>query len=140
MDLHIEFQLASKFQAAQLYRCFFLPAKSEEKLKLSVLDSLDSSSEKSTSASSSGNTTPLTTDAPTPTCKGVSHRLRAPKLTQEEIDDLATQFSEALPEREFSMASLQGYLMMYKVRPHDAAKNFLEWIEKEQRDRAVKAS
>lgn len=135
MDLHIEFKLASKLQAAQLYRCFYFPdAELEEKDELSALNS---SSEKG-SPSPSFKISSSTPDAQT--CKGFTHRLRAPKLSRQEIDDLAIQFSDSLPEREFSMASLQGYLMVYKIRPHDAVKNFSQWIEKERSDRAAKAS
>ncbi|EPQ56274.1 P-loop containing nucleoside triphosphate hydrolase protein [Gloeophyllum trabeum ATCC 11539] len=49
------------------------------------------------------------------------------------LDELAEQFAAAMPERECSMATLQGYLMQYKTSPRDAALNAAAWVE-EQRE------
>ncbi|TFK39775.1 P-loop containing nucleoside triphosphate hydrolase protein [Crucibulum laeve] len=150
MDIHIEFKLASKYQAAELYRRFYMPDAEEESEKGSVdsgYASISDEKEKDlialddTSSEASEPSTPAKTSPPpleVPVFIGGSHRFRAPKLSREQIDDFATQFSEAIPEREFSMASLQGYLMMYKIRPADAAKEAGEWVARERADKAAK--
>ena len=38
-----------------------------------------------------------------------------------------------MPEREFSMASIQGLLMQYKARPRAVIKAVKGWIENERR-------
>jgi len=43
-----------------------------------------------------------------------------------------------MPEREFSMASLQGYLMTYKIRPYEAVKEVSAWVERERAERLEK--
>lgn len=58
--------------------------------------------------------------------------------SKSQLNNLAIIFGNMLPEREFSMASLQGYLMMYKTKPVDAVHDFGAWIEKERKERAEK--
>ncbi|KXN84242.1 putative mitochondrial chaperone BCS1-B [Leucoagaricus sp. SymC.cos] len=110
MDLHIEFKLASKYQARELYRCFFLPdsellAEAEARSKSPSRDGSEADTNKAE---------------------------RTEKVSLLEVEETASNTSEtstavastlpdALPEREFSMASLQGYLMTYKTRPMEAA-------------------
>lgn len=174
MDLHIEFKLASKHQAKELYRCFYSPDNkppaagaatqteshsptkskgkdhkepTEKTLLLDIDDVTSTTSEQTTAVpsvssspkenllalfdtSSSDSGPPATLpDDPTVT----RPHSKTPILSESQIDKLATVFSEILPEREFSMASLQGYLMLYKTRPTDAVSEFAAWIEKERR-------
>uniref|UniRef100_D8QCB9 AAA+ ATPase domain-containing protein n=1 Tax=Schizophyllum commune (strain H4-8 / FGSC 9210) TaxID=578458 RepID=D8QCB9_SCHCM len=83
MDVHVEFKLASRYQARELFRHFYAPRHKDD-------------------------------------CSS--------KLEAAVADALAARFAEAIPEREFSMASLQGYLMGYKVRPQDAVENVECWV------------
>ena len=163
MDLHVEFKLASKYQAEELFKCFYLP--SEVEASKDEADADESSGEDQTSedpdddcsyseqsnSPSDDNekqalipsvpktTTTIadpslsTTSSPSFTTPyaGADHRLRAPKLSHTQIMALATQFSDAIPERLCSMASLQGYLMMYKTRPEAAATDAKAWVEHE---------
>ncbi|KAJ8695306.1 hypothetical protein PTI98_007912 [Pleurotus ostreatus] len=149
MDIHIEFKLASKIQARELYRCFYQPSEDMESEKYDdvpseLLDDVDAETSSQTSDSSD------TLVAPSPTLPEPKngkallsmmpdHRRRAPKLEREQIGRLAHAFADAVPEREFSMASLQGYLMVYKTRPFDAVKDVRAWVEKERADAARKA-
>lgn len=149
MDIHIEFKLASKTQARELYHCFYRPSEDMESEKYDdvpseLLDDVDAETS-SQSSDSSG-----TLVAPSPTLPEPKngkallsmmpdHRQRAPKLGREQIGRLAHAFADAVPEREFSMASLQGYLMVYKTRPFDAVKDVRAWVEKERADAARKA-
>lgn len=148
MDIHIEFKLASRYQARELYRCFYLPDSDlAEKGTVAEKES-DSAEENDDSGYSSANekvppspSEASTIDSPIEpfTFGGSSHRARAPKLSHRKIASLADRFASSLPEREFSMAALQGYLMAYKVRPFDAVKDAVAWVQKERAERARKS-
>lgn len=129
MDLHIEFKLASKYQAGQLFRRFYLPVdvpeldeEDERDEKESVdsgysstgnhvpgEDGSDTSSEPPSPSvtDSPSSTTVLLPDTEKPVFTGISHRGRPPKLARNHISELAEQFAGVIPERECSMASLQ---------------------------------
>ncbi|KAH0582998.1 hypothetical protein H2248_010889 [Termitomyces sp. 'cryptogamus'] len=141
MDIHIEFKLASQYQARELYQRFYLPdgeeaedEKDADVMKKESIDSGNSSAENATlidlDADSGASKTP-TVPTENTTMRGFSHSERAPKLSRAQTLQLASQFSGAIPERKMSMANLQGYLMAYKTRPFDAVKNISTWVEKE---------
>lgn len=144
MDIHLEFKLASKYQAGELYRCFYLPeGEDTPEDDASDKDSVDSSIDSGYASADQDNLIDLETSevssiAPTPPVSEKvvgfrrSHRDRAPKLSRPQVASLADQFADAIPDREFSMASLQGYLMGYKTRPFEATKEVAGWIEKER--------
>lgn len=130
MDIHVEFKLASKYQARELYRCFYFPdSESDEEDSPEPLDEKPS---KSPSEKDSSNSEPTS-------FSGHSHQSRKRKLRPAEVDVLAAQFGDVIPEREFSMASLQGYLMTFKIRPEEAIKDAPAWIEKERAERVKNA-
>ncbi|KAF8159432.1 P-loop containing nucleoside triphosphate hydrolase protein [Crassisporium funariophilum] len=149
MDIHIEFKLASQFQAQELYRCFYLPDTEEDKEGKETgteksNDNVDSGyssdvtvNEKTSPTTTSSELEVVTPSEPT-TLGDRAHRARAPKLSRGKINALAARFSAAIPEREFSMASLQGYLMAYKVRPYEAVEQAPHWVEKERTEAAAK--
>lgn len=146
MDLHIEFTDASKYQAKELFTRFYLPGDKslgEEDVgeKDSVTDSgYDSSSEKSasdpptpiTAVSSALETLPTSLLPDSSFVLGAMHKGQVPKLLRSQAEALATQFADAVPEKEFSMASLQGYLMTYKTRPFEAVNDASEWVMKQR--------
>ena len=117
MDLHIEFNLASRFQAEELFKRFYAPSGSTVQDK-DLIDLSEPASEKEG-----------------PSFVGVAHRTRAPELPIERVHALAAQFAEAIPERELSMASLQGFLMTHKTRPFGAVEEIGAWVEKELAER-----
>ncbi|KAG6811644.1 hypothetical protein H0H92_006459 [Tricholoma furcatifolium] len=147
MDVHIEFKLASKFQACELFRCFYLPEDDDDDTPVDgsedsvttadcsndpALIDFDAHSDSSTLVSSME---PSSVDSQSPDkaiMHGFSHLERAPKLTRTNVLELARQFAEAVPERALSMASLQGYLMTYKTRPFHAVKDISDWVESER--------
>ena len=63
---------------------------------------------------------------------------RIPKLKRSEVDKLAKEFAQHIPDREFSMAAIQGLLMQYKTRPLAAVREAAEWVEKERKKRSSK--
>jgi len=151
MDLHVEFKLASRYQADELFKRFYLPSSpktpaddqepksncaqshpngsmhdgdSTNLIDLSVPnDTADSSSSPSACSEKS--------EPVAPTYVGTRHRGHAPKLSSDQLSALAAQFASAIPEREVSMAALQGYLMSQKTRPWEAASEFSAWLQKE---------
>ena len=133
MDIHVEFRLASQYQARELYKCFYFP------------DAPDEATADDETSGDSGYVTPTSDgpDEPTspvssktvivpdeaPTYSGTTHSERAPRLSKKRIERLAEQFASRIPERELSMASLQGYLMSYKTRPLQAVDDVDRWVE-----------
>ena len=127
MDLHIEFKLASKDQARGLFEAFYSPPSAPE----DALDEKYSDDDDMLPTSATSDSTEKQ--------QLLSQSLRSATLPREKSRPLATQFAEAIPEREFSMASLQGYLMMYMVRPYDAAKNAAAWVDQERAEKAERS-
>ena len=139
MDIHVEFRLASQYQASELYKRFYLP------------DAPDEATPDDEATSDSGYATPATDGSISPTSSvsksigpdeppkynGTTHTTRVPKLSKKKIERLAEQFAAHIPQRELSMASLQGYLMSYKTRPFQAVDDVERWVEdtREGRDR-----
>ena len=145
MDIHMEFKLASMHQARELFKCFYLPDKKErdrQKLNEKGGDCGDSpGTDKKTrlNLQKEGDLLSCRTsrapDAP-PGYAGSLHtnKVRTESLSIEKILAIADEFADCIPEREFSMASLQGYLMGYKVRPVDAVRDIREWVEKGRKE------
>jgi chaperone BCS1 len=138
MDIHVEFKLASKYQSRKLFYSFYLPS---DEAAAADDDEKDEDKESDSGYNSSANTdvdaesTPSEPDvaaAEKPTFFGTSHRQHAPKLRRKQVAELAARFSEAIPERELSMAALQGFLMTYKIRPYEAVNAAKDWVESER--------
>ena len=122
MDVHVEFKLASRYQARELFRHFYAPrhrdGTNSESQCMSARAGSDSGYQSVASgyrsvASSSRSQSPTPVDV---ACGMLHHHARQFRLEAAVADALAARFAEAIPEREFSMASLQGYLMGYKAR------------------------
>ncbi|EIN05401.1 P-loop containing nucleoside triphosphate hydrolase protein [Punctularia strigosozonata HHB-11173 SS5] len=147
MDMHVEFKLASRYQAAELFKCFFMPDEEEEvEEKEGEEVSPSRRSEKSEDSGYESVQKPVEEKAISPapssatgSIRGIPHAGSQPTLSKAQVQALATRFSEALPERQFSMAALQGYLMMYKIHPVEAVEEFAKWVEQEMKQREEKA-
>ncbi|KAG6833139.1 hypothetical protein H0H87_010853 [Tephrocybe sp. NHM501043] len=141
MDLHIEFKNASKYQARELFNRFYLPTPPAVGVATSLLKGKepekssdpDTVHEKIDSDIAASGFTTLPADLSLFT--GQTHVERAPTLNDIRIAELAEQFADAIPDRECSMASLQGYLMSYKTRPVQAAAGVTAWVDKEREGR-----
>ncbi|KAJ1304747.1 hypothetical protein OPQ81_005885 [Rhizoctonia solani] len=133
MDVWVEFKNATKWQCEQLFNNFFPaasadsippgppPSIEEEKRAagLPVEDhELDCNCRKKVERLPDGTLTPTLAPA---------KRLDAVTLAQ-----LAKKFAEAIPEDEFSVASLQGYLLKNKTRPQAAADEAAAWVISER--------
>jgi mitochondrial chaperone BCS1 len=135
MDLHVEFRLASRYQARELYKHFYAP---DPPKKATVYgdedDAFDNPGYVAPTNEDSGPTPNGVGPNEVPKYNGIAHSARAPELSREEIERLAEEFSALIPERELSMASLQEFLMTYKVRPFQAVDDVEQWV-KETRER-----
>jgi chaperone BCS1 len=146
MDLHVEFRLTSRYQARELYRRFYVPDAPEKVAEDDEDDAAAGDSGYVTPTKDDSDSTPsvLTCVGPeglSPNHNGTMHSARAPKLSIKRIERLAEQFSSRIPERELSMASLQGYLMAYKTRPLQAVDDIERWVKETQaaQDRRAEA-
>ncbi|THH17283.1 hypothetical protein EW146_g3496 [Bondarzewia mesenterica] len=64
----------------------------------------------------------------------------APPLSGARLAILAKQFADSIPDEEFSVAALQGYLLKNKSRPEKAASDAAAWVisEREMREKLKK--
>jgi chaperone BCS1 len=160
MDLHIEFKLASRYQAEELFKRFYLPSSpkpttdDDQEAKSSPAQShpngstpnggpnnlidLDVPDDIIGSPPSSPSAYSEKSERAALTYIGTRHRGHAPKLSSDQLSALAAQFASAIPEREVSMAALQGFLMSQKNRPWEAAKEVSDWLQKEFADKKAR--
>ncbi|PBK71451.1 P-loop containing nucleoside triphosphate hydrolase protein [Armillaria solidipes] len=150
MDLHIEFRLSSKYQARELFKRFYIPSNQSEAEEDDDDETADSGYGSTTPSEATDSTPPSpsgskASESPIsesssllpapPVFFGNRHVGRAPKLSRRRVDKLAMTFSDIIPERQFSMATLQGYLMMHKTNPFVAVAGAQDWVQKEMNDR-----
>ncbi|CUA74300.1 Mitochondrial chaperone BCS1 [Rhizoctonia solani] len=148
MDVHVEFRLASKWQAKQLFKSFFPPVAPSDR---SHADEADFEEKVSQSVTGSSSSTLVESEAPRsrtpsiisvpcrPAFKSADGPVRsAPKLSAATVEYLAQQFANAIPEEEVSMAALQGHLMCHKRQPKEAVDSAPAWIARERQAREVK--
>ena len=146
MDYHIEFKLASQYQIGELFKKFYLstPRTSTPQRPLSQ-DYLTSKDDgRNRRFSNPGNGTPVEklvdVESPTgvqdqPLSTIVRRSNHDVELSPEQLNVLVERFREAIPEREFSMAALQGYLLMHRTQPHRAVECARKWVEEEMAKR-----
>ena len=133
MDVHVEFKLASQYQASGLFKRFYMP---EEKATSTSVEEVSDDGE---SDKDSGYATPpkeKLVDVELPEGEGLLPS-REKELGLAELALLSEKFKDCIPDREFSVAALQGYLMMHKGRPHDAVEFVDAWVQEEKAKRVV---
>ncbi|KAI6021514.1 P-loop containing nucleoside triphosphate hydrolase protein [Pisolithus microcarpus] len=160
MDVWIEFKNASKWQAEALFRNFFPSAEKDDEVIEGDLEGI----EIPTTPTPSSNSSTLWSRSPSfssssciPMQEGIDkmdqecqppsieehitacHHAAKP-LTAARLAQLAKQFADAIPEEEFSVAALQGYLLRNKSQPETAAMGAAAWVtsERELRERLSK--
>ena len=135
IDHIVEFKLASQYQFGELFKRFYLPTTSKDEGE-------------NRRTSNPGHRTPVEPrtevllDAESPMgmqdqpLAALAHRKkREVEVSPEELDVLVERFREAIPEREFSMAALQGYLLMHKTQPRRAVECARKWVGEEMAKR-----
>lgn len=133
LDVWIEFRNASKWQSECLFRNFF-PSADPSEIVISPEEA------RAVEASISA-TTPSTLSTPTTEADVPSDTRFTPPppeleyqtpLSPQRLAELAKEFAEAIPADEFSVASLQGWLLKNKTRPEMAASGAAEWVKSER--------
>lgn len=152
LDLHIEFKLASKYQARELYKRFYTASSAAASLDDSSDDEKVRDGDEKDSGYNSRSSSPApSTRSPSEKTSGIpegvssayvgmTRSTRALQLSPKKAAALAAQFAEIIPVGAFSMATLQGYLMAYKVRPYDAITNAPAWVDKKLKERATQVA
>ncbi|KLO10871.1 P-loop containing nucleoside triphosphate hydrolase protein [Schizopora paradoxa] len=155
LDVHVRFDYAGKWQVEELFRCFFPPrqapddrsdtsscsstvvAEDEPDRKsdeaLSPPDSPVSLQHDENRSPSSDNDNDEQLDKYHSAIFTVDSGSHCPALTRDGVDELARKFAEHIPDREFSMAAIQGLLMQYKTRPFGAIQDADEWVVEERK-------
>ena len=123
MDVHVEFKLASQYQAGELFKRFYKPEESVRKTVESVANG--------DKVSGYFTLSKKLADIGLPEGEKVlSSHGKEPDAAELEL--LSEKFKDHIPDREISMAALQGYLMTHKGRPRDAIEGIEEWVQKEK--------
>ena len=155
LDLHVEFGLASEHQARELFKRFYTASESQDVLpedddgdKDEDEDEKDSGYASRTASTihdyqdstAANESAPLTMpEAVKSVYVGMTHTGHGSYLPPKKVVALADRFASAIPPHTFSMATLQGYLMAYKVRPYVAVEKAPAWVEKKMREAAAQA-
>ena len=61
-------------------------------------------------------------------------------LSESQLDAIAQQFAEELPEETFAPSDVQGYLLMHKKNPRDAVEQVGAWRDKKLAEAAAKTA
>lgn len=136
LDMHVEYALAGRWQAEELFKCFF-PASVPEAEGESDTPLIRFDDEKRAGGGKEKlGAVGARADVPERAAPVFSdHRSPCPPLAPSEVARLAKEFGARIPEREFSMAAIQGLLMQYKTRPHLAIEETGQWVEGERKRR-----
>jgi len=150
MDYLIKFTLASQYQAGELFKKFYLPNRRTSTSQRSPCKDPATSTDEDGNLKSSnpGNGALVEPEAeklvdvespmgvPDQSLAAFARRRKHDvELSPEELDLLVERFRESVPEREFSMAALQGYLLMHKSQPRRAVECARNWVEDEMAKR-----
>ncbi|KAG0231990.1 hypothetical protein BGX31_005309 [Mortierella sp. GBA43] len=117
IDVRIHFGKATRDQAQELFIKFYPHLQTidvSENPTQNATETLDSSSVIKV-PQSLASTFPLS-------------QMDGTRLTAKETEELAASFAQAIPDQEFSIAQLQGYLMGYKKSPELAVKHIDEFV------------
>ena len=155
MDVHVEFKLASQYQVGELFKRFYLPTpRTSTTRRSSSTDTPTSKNEDDgRKTPDSGYGTPVEAEAEKLVDIELPSEARDQSLTViarqrkrdvtipvGELDILVDRFKGMVPERKFSMAALQGYLLMHKNRPYQAVECVGKWVEEEMTKREARKS
>ncbi|KAL4971907.1 BCS1 N terminal-domain-containing protein [Aspergillus desertorum] len=103
VDMHIRFELPSREEFRELFRSMFSDVPSVPDLEEKVESMIGSDVQKVKEAEKKNASTV-------------------------DLNRLADQFAEALPEGRFSLAEVQGFLLQYKRQPEEACARAAEWV------------
>ena len=150
IDYLVEFKLASQYQAGELFKKFYLPTpRTSITQRLLYKDPTTSKDEdRNRKTPNPGYGTPvepeteklIDVESPAgvqdqPLAAFARRRKHNVEVSPEQLDVLVERFRESIPEWQFSMAALQGYLLMHKNQPRRAVECVGKWVEEEMASR-----
>ncbi|KAH9930347.1 P-loop containing nucleoside triphosphate hydrolase protein [Fomitopsis serialis] len=135
MDLRIEFKLASQDQARRLFYHFIRVRR--RRSRATVQHRYRSSTSAKGDTLPSPPPSPIMAEGSSTSENHCSLPRQDEQDTQCELRQLAVRFAAAVPNERLSMASLQGYLMLYKDQPHDAVSNAASWVHQRARQHGI---
>jgi mitochondrial chaperone BCS1 len=116
IDMKIEFTLASRQQIEELFlRMYTADEEEGNKQPTKLSDVISARSEKKS-------------DSITFTSDGTQGEDSKEEVS---LEQYATRFAMSFPEQTFSPAEIQGYLLMHKKSPEQAARSVGAWVERE---------
>ncbi|TFY60670.1 hypothetical protein EVJ58_g5008 [Rhodofomes roseus] len=132
MDLHLEFKLASKDQAARLFYRFYSDTRDDgdDEALYHGEDDLGTHTLQGVAPLSPPPTPPPAEAMSAVDDAGTSStRDSEDPGTETDLRQLAARFADPIPEGRFSMADLQGYLMLYKDKPEEGVEAVEKWVK-----------
>lgn len=130
MDLHVEFKLASKEQAKELFYRFYAPSKDSDD-ETEMLDVGDREPD-------FGESSMLITPPPSPMSPQVD-AVRDKRIVGSDVPmakegpplrALQNAFADAIPDRRLTMAAIQGFLMLHEDPCH-ALRGVAAWVREQ---------
>ena len=147
LDVHVQFDLAGKWQIEELFKCFFPPTLDPDVDGSEVKANPDGDDDDKTlvegsltppvsASSGSGSGSGSSSPESSLTYNDFNPCVHCPLLSIKQVDQLSKTFAERVPDREFSMAAIQGLLMQYKTTPYLAVEEAMKWVEAERKKKA----
>ncbi|KAF2094401.1 P-loop containing nucleoside triphosphate hydrolase protein [Rhizodiscina lignyota] len=128
VDMQIKFTLATRHQAHEIFTRIDEAKVANEEPDRSLEEKGGHDAGAADGNLSNGHVTPPTT----PKVPSVFEYLTTepePPLSKEELEDLANEFADRVPEETFSPAELQSFLIIRKKRPRQALQEVDQWRE-----------
>ncbi|KAG8906202.1 hypothetical protein FRB99_007418 [Tulasnella sp. 403] len=152
MDVKIHYKMSTRDQIINLFKRFYPCASPESAADKKRMSSLELTPPPTPDLSPSDSDEPKSTDntekALMTSSDGNAHSqdnrfnvdttpIYPPRLPADTVESLAQRFADAIPPNKFTVAELQGYLLMVKTRPFEAVDGVAEWMRlmEEERER-----
>jgi len=130
VDMQIRFTFAKRAQIQELFlRMYAVDLDTSSKLQELDLGLNYEDEKKTTQANGHG---------PSTNGHAVRSLTDSKTLARDELQSIAEQFAEKLPEEQFPPADIQGFLLLHKKHPRKALEKVEEWRDEELAKRAEK--
>ena len=131
VDMTIGFGFAETHTIRGLFKAIYVSLEADKPKKRHEMNGSALIHEKPKTTSSAGTKAPMAS----PDSSTDPTRYRYHGKSDEEIDILATDFSNRMPSGEFTPAEIQGYLLKYKRDPEAAIEKIEEWMDSTRLER-----
>jgi len=147
MDVKIHYKLSTRYQIVNLFKRFYTislpsspPLASHNKESSKALVDLIDDEKQALATELKPSPTPLPDQSSTKdngaTELNIDNPIYPPVLPLEEVQRLAEVFADAIPQNEYSMAELQGYLLTVRTKPYAAVEGIKAWMVENEEEKA----